>query len=305
MFKELWNKTEKYDKKVQAALKLLLLSYNSSNCTMMTRVVAKKDSKDFVLTGAQSGVLYISKLPVEKNILLGLKRKSAPISEAYKMLENCSGRFEVKHASSTHMEETDNTIDYVFTDPPFGDFIPYAEVNQINELWLKSRTDRTEEIIISQSQNKKLKEYKCLLENVFSEINRVLKDDSYATVVFHASKAAVWAALTNVISDSGMKVALTNILDKKQLSFKQVVSSDSVQGDPLLLLQKGRTICAEEESDEDIISRLIVAQNDEKINERHIYSLYVNECLIKGRKVTLDARQAYAIIQEEKKNGSK
>lgn len=102
-----------------------------------------------------------------------------------------------------------------------------------------------------------------------------------------------------------MKVALTNILDKKQLSFKQVVSSDSVQGDPLLLLQKGRTICAEEESDEDIISRLIVAQNDEKINERHIYSLYVNECLIKGRKVTLDARQAYAIIQEEKKNGSK
>lgn len=91
------------------------------------------------------------------------------------MLENCSGRFEVKHASSTHMEETDNTIDYVFTDPPFGDFIPYAEVNQINELWLKSRTDRTEEIIISQSQNKKLKEYKCLLENVFSEINRVLR----------------------------------------------------------------------------------------------------------------------------------
>lgn len=32
----------------------------------MTRVVAKRNAKDFVLTGAQSGVLYISKLPVEK-----------------------------------------------------------------------------------------------------------------------------------------------------------------------------------------------------------------------------------------------
>lgn len=305
VFKKLWDKTEKFDDKIQAALKLLLLSYNSSNCTMMTRVVAKKDSKDFVLTGAQSGVLYISKLPVEKNILLGLKRKSVPISEAYKMLEMCSGCFDVKNISSAHMEENNNTIDYVFTDPPFGDFIPYAEVNQINELWLESKTDRNEEIIISQSQNKGIKEYKDLLKNVFSEISRVLKDDAYATVVFHAAKAEVWAALANVISDSGMKVALTNILDKKQSSFKQAVSNDSVQGDPLLLLQKGRTLYLHEEPDEEIISRLMVEQKDKKLNERLIYSLYVNECLLKGRKVSLDASQAYAIIREGKKNGTK
>ena len=305
VFKELWKRTEKYDEKVQAALKLLLLSYNGSNCTMMTRVVAKKDSKDFVLTGAQSGVLYISKLPVEKNILLGLKRKSAPISEAYKMLENCSGNFFVRNTSSAHMEEKNNTIDYVFTDPPFGDFIPYAEVNQINELWLDNRTNRDDEIIISQSQNKGLNEYKQLLESVFKEICRVLKDDAYATVVFHAAKADVWAALANVISDSGMKVALTNILDKKQASFKQVVSNDSVQGDPLLLLQKGKMVCVDKETDEDIISRLMNEQKNEKINERRIYSLYVNECLIKGRRVSMDASQVYAIIRGRKKNGTK
>ena len=305
VFKELWKRTEKYDEKVQAALKLLLLSYNGSNCTMMTRVVAKKDSKDFVLTGAQSGVLYISKLPVEKNILLGLKRKSVPISEAYKMLENCSGNFFVRNTSSAHMEEKNNTIDYVFTDPPFGDFIPYAEVNQINELWLDNRTNRDDEIIISQSQNKGLNEYKQLLESVFKEICRVLKDDAYATVVFHAAKADVWAALANVISDSGMKVALTNILDKKQASFKQVVSNDSVQGDPLLLLQKGKMVCVDKETDEDIISRLMNERKNEKINERRIYSLYVNECLIKGRRVSMDASQVYAIIRGRKKNGTK
>lgn len=305
VFKELWEKTEKYDEKVQAALKLLLLSYNSSNCTMMTRVVAKKDSKDYVLTGAQSGVLYISKLPVEKNILLGLKRKSTPISESYKLLEKCSGTFTVRNVSSAHMKEKSNTIDYVFTDPPFGDFIPYAEVNQINELWLENRTNRDDEIIISQSQGKGLNEYKMLLENVFKEICRVLKDDAYATVVFHAAKADVWAALSNAITDSGMKVALTNILDKKQASFKQVVSNDSVQGDPLLLIQKGRKVSVDKETDEDIISRLMTEQKSAKINERRIYSLYVNECLIKGCRVSMDANQVYAIIRGRKKNGTK
>ena len=63
--------TSEYSAPIQDALKLLLLSYNATHCTLMTRVVAKKNAKDFVLTGAQSGVLYISKLPVEKNIILG------------------------------------------------------------------------------------------------------------------------------------------------------------------------------------------------------------------------------------------
>ena len=60
----------------------------------------------------------------------------------------------MKNKSSEELDERDNTIDFVFTDPPFGDFIPYAEVNQINELWLDKRTERKKEIIISASQNK-------------------------------------------------------------------------------------------------------------------------------------------------------
>lgn len=131
---KLWKIAECYPEREADALKLLLLSYNGAHCTLMTRVVAKHDSRDFVLTGAQSGVLYISNLPVEKNILLGLKRKAKPFKEAYKMLENCHGTIEVRNISSEAMAEPDNSIDFVFTDPPFGDFIPYAEVNQINEL---------------------------------------------------------------------------------------------------------------------------------------------------------------------------
>ena len=54
----------------------------------------------------------------------------------------------------------------VFTDPPFGDFIPYAEVNQINELWLDNVTNREDEIIISESQNKSLDDYKEMLTEI-------------------------------------------------------------------------------------------------------------------------------------------
>ena len=295
---KLWKLTEKYSDKEKRALQLLLLSYNATHCTMMTRVVAKKNAKDFVLTGAQSGVLYISKLPVEKNILLGLKRKSVPFYEAYQLLEACSGEIVVHNSSSERMLEDNNTIDFIFTDPPFGDFIPYAEVNQINELWLNKTTDRKSEIIISPSQKKGILEYQQMLTSVFTEAARVLKRDHYAAVVFHAAKAKVWEAFELAIKDSGLAVCMTSILDKKQASFKQVVSDDSVQGDPLVLLKAAEQSKKEVLQDQQILEALIRDFiNYEIVDERRIYSLYVNECLKRGQVVTLDAKNAYEYIR--------
>ncbi len=303
IMRKLWDAANTYSPKVKDALRLLLLSYNASHCTLMTRVVAKKNAKDFVLTGAQSGVLYISKLPVEKNIILGLERKSKPFYEAYKLLENCTGDYLIKNKSSEKLDEEENTIDFVFTDPPFGDFIPYAEVNQINELWLEKTTDRKREIIISASQNKGISDYQAMLSKVFSEIKRVLKDSSYAAVVFHAAKAQIWSAFENSVSDAGLNVELTNILDKKQASFKQVVSEASVQGDPLLLLSKKIQKEGEIEDEEDIMERIILSMEEENnFDERRVYSLYVNECLRKSIHVTYDAKDAYILIRQLRKD---
>ena len=200
------------------------------------------------------------------------------------------------------MDEEDHTIDFVFTDPPFGDFIPYAEVNQINELWLEKSTKREKEIIISASQNKGILDYQTMLSKVFSEIKRVLKDSSYAAVVFHAAKAQIWSAFEESVADSGLNIELTNILDKKQASFKQVVSEASVQGDPLLLLSNKVQKVGGLENEEDIIKRIILSMSDGNIfDERRAYSLYVNECLQKSIHVTYDAKDAYVLIRQLRK----
>ena len=295
----LWNLAECYPDREAAALKLLLLSYNGAHCTLMTRVVAKRDSRDFVLTGAQSGVLYISKLPVEKNILLGLKRKAKPFKDAYKMLENCHGTIEVRNISSEAMAEPDNSIDFVFTDPPFGDFIPYAEVNQINELWLPAVTKRSEEIIISTAQNKNVDTYRDMLTKVFREIRRVTKDDHSIAVVFHAAKATVWGAFSEAIQKSGLEIQQTSFLDKTQASFKQVVSKSSVQGDPMFLLKKAKSEKKRIITENQIL-QMIVEQNshETELECRHCYSLYIGKCMENGVTVTFDAPNFYAYIQK-------
>ncbi len=298
---KLWKLTETYPTKICNALKLLLLSYNATHCTLMTRVVAKKKSKDFVLTGAQSGVLYISKLPVEKNILLGLKRKAKPFIEAYSSLEKCSGHVTVYNSSSEQMIQDNNSVDFVFTDPPFGDFIPYAEVNQINELWLNKQTDRNQEVIISSSQNKDVDSYQVMLSNVFKEIYRVLKPNNYAAVVFHAAKSKIWDAFRNSIENANFSVVSSSILDKKQSSFKQVVSEGSVQGDPMFLLQKDM-IKKQIQTTSDIILNNLIKEhvNDMSFDERRCYSLYISKCIEYGITDTMDAKVVYDYFRHAK-----
>lgn len=300
---KLWKLADTYPGKVADALKLLLLSYNASHCTMMTRVVAKKNAKDFILTSSQSGILYISKLPVEKNILLGLKRKVKPFIKTYAVLQNCKGKVTIYNSSSTKMKESDNSIDFVFTDPPFGDFIPYAEVNQINELWLNSLTCRDDEVIISDSQEKDILVYRKLLTQVFSEINRVLKPDHYASIVFHAAKAKVWDAFGEAVTSSGLQIVLTNILDKTQSSFKQVVSNGAVQGDPLFLFKK--TFIKKNISrltDKEVLYSVLAEHITEPdFDNRICFSRYINRCFELGVDVRLDAKQVYEYYDSQKR----
>ncbi len=123
---------------------------------------------------AQPGVLYISGLPVEKNLFAGLQRKLKTIVEAFSVIHGRAGKVEVCQSSSCRVDLPDGCIDYVFTDPPFGGNIPYAEINFINEAWLGDYTDRSDEIIVRNSQKKTIAQYQNLLTTALSEVRRIL-----------------------------------------------------------------------------------------------------------------------------------
>ena len=309
VFSKLWGKINAYPIDQRDALKLLVLSYNASHSTLMSRVVVKKQSTDFVITGAQSGVLYISNLPVEKNIFEGLKRKITTLSKAFDLVSKSKSTVQVFNESSTSMDLDNQSVGYVFTDPPFGDYIPYSEINQINEAWLGQVTNTAEEAIVNSAQNKSTDDYARLLAKVFLEVNRVLRNDGRMSLVFHSAKVEIWQALVSSYQNAGFKVSLSNILDKVQGSFKQVTSTIKVQGDPLLLLTKSNSVkngkSINDHTDENGIIKNIIqkAYNhsnnmDERKPER-LFSRYVTACLESGVPVLKNAREFYKIVEEE------
>lgn len=132
----------------------------------------------------------------------------------------------------------DASIDYIFTDPPFGENIYYADLNFLIESWHGVTTDAQPEAIIDRFKNKALPEYQHLMQRCFAEYHRVLKPGRWMTVVFSNSKAAVWNAIQVALQQAGFVVAEVTALDKVQGSYRQVTSTTAVKQDLVISAYK-------------------------------------------------------------------
>ena len=119
----------------------------------------------------------------------------------------------------------DDSVDYIFTDPPFGENIYYADLNFLVESWHGVLTNAAPEAIVDRFKNKGLPEYQGLMQRCFEEYRRVLKPGRWITVVFHNSRNAVWTAIQEAMLAAGFVVADVRTMDKQQGSYRQVTST--------------------------------------------------------------------------------
>ena len=113
----------------------------------------------------------------------------------------------VYNKSSLKMSEIkDGSVDYLITDPPYGDTIQYSELSFIWNCWLEKDFDIEKEVIINPVQNKGVNEYYSQLAAFISEAKRVLKKDAYFTLAFHNKDLKIWISLAELIRDYGMEL---------------------------------------------------------------------------------------------------
>jgi len=302
-FGSMWSAVGRQPEHLRDALRFWLLSYNAAHTTIMTRVVAKKGQGDLVVTSAQPGVLYVSGLPVEKNVFSGLRRKLSTISRAFELTHGHANAVRVCNASCLSVDLPDESVDYVFTDPPFGGNIPYSEVNFVNESWLGQTTDSGEEAIVSDHQGKTVDDYQDLLLRAFREVNRILRPTGKATVVFHSSSARVWNALRDACDQGGLCVCRTSILDKTQGSFKQITAKGTVRGDPLILLSKDSTRSNRAAQQvwvvaDDLVQEASLSADPTEMTPQRVYSRLAAHYVARQQDVPINAGEFYTQFAE-------
>ncbi|MFC1776118.1 DNA methyltransferase [Pseudomonadota bacterium] len=216
-------------------LKFLISSYDLSHSTKMTRMIFKSGKKP-VLTGYQSGTLYISATPVEKNIIQGIQKQKLPIiQKSFSAIREFNL---VQAGSATSIGIQSSSLDYIFIDPPFGANINYSELNYLSESALGVITDSHEEAIENRVQSKSLDDYRDLMHKSFLECYRLLKPGRWITVEFSNTSAAVWNSIQEALTQSGFIISNVSALDKQQGSFKAVTTTTAVKQDLVISAYK-------------------------------------------------------------------
>lgn len=265
--------------------------------------------------GPLSGTLYIASNIFETSVFSLLKNKSNLYNNWRIKEEN---NVIINTASMTNISNIDeNTVDYIFTDPPFGANLNYSELSYIWETWLKVITNNDTEAVINRVRSKGLVEYQSLMTECFKEYYRVLKPNRWMTVEFSNSKNSVWNAIQESLLRAGFIIADVRVLDKKQGSFKQVNYSSAVKQDLVISAYKPKEAFIEnfikkagtEESVWDFVREhleklpVVIERESylERVAERDAHSLFdrmIAYHVVNGVAVPLDIQEFFKGLDE-------
>lgn len=185
-----------------------------------------------------TGVYYVAAQHAECSPRYVLEGKLGRLGKTFHTFGMRDANAAMSTGSVATLPLPDGSIDYIFTDPPFGENIYYADLNFLVESWHRVTTDATTEAIVDRFKKKGLPEYQRLMQRCFAEYYRVLKPGRWMTVVFSNSKAAVWNAIQVALQQAGFVVAEVSALDKVQGSYRQVTSTTAVKQDLVISAYK-------------------------------------------------------------------
>lgn len=169
-----------------------------------------------------SGTMFVGSLISEVSPAYSMTNKMKRLCKL--RLPRISAQTAIMTQSTTSIPEmADNSIDYIFVDPPFGNNLHYSELNFFWEAWLKVLTQREPEAVMDKGRNRTLQDYQRLMAESFQEICRVLKPGRWLTVEFHNSRNSVWFAIQQALEHAGFVVADVRTLDKQQETYKQSI----------------------------------------------------------------------------------
>jgi len=190
-----------------------------------------------------SGVYYVASQHAECSPWYILDGKLRRLEKTFDGFRIKSNQVSVNTGTAAKLPLPDESIDYVFTDPPFGENLPYAELNFLVEAWHGVRTDARLDAIVdrakeNRSAQKSVDDYRRLIAGCFAEYYRVLKPGRWMTVVFSNTQASVWNSIQTALQEAGFVVANVSALDKKQGSFKAVTTTVAVKQDLVISAYK-------------------------------------------------------------------
>jgi 16S rRNA G966 N2-methylase RsmD len=200
-----------------------------------------------------------------------------------------------------------NSVDYIFTDPPYGGAVQYFELSTLWAAWLRMDLDYADEITINSQQSKDFNYYHKMLKSAFREMYQVLKPGRYLTVTFHSTDIGVWNSIIKAVVLSGFDLEKIVYQPPARQSAKGLLQPyGSAVGDYYIRFRKEKRAKALSggDIDRETYEREVVMAAKGIIEERGeptIYQRILNGIMVDlkgGRNVPVGARNIEDVLKD-------
>ncbi len=239
----LFNIINKLEDSAEKNLLLFTFTANIANCS---KLVPPIKSRGEMSQGAWMTGFYIGETYIENNVFHYFENRiKKTINGKKSYLNSCKscnnlGKYKITNQDAKNLELDNLSIDFVFTDFPYGDTVPYFEQSQLWNSWLGLSVDYENEIVISDSNSrqKKIDNFTQDIAVAISEISRVLKDGRYLVFTFHSLYGNEWSAIVNALKNNNFKFVECKSLIQKTFSPRQLNRKNTIKGDMIVIYQK-------------------------------------------------------------------
>lgn len=219
---------------------------NLANCS---KLVPPINSRGEMAPGAWMTGFYIGNTYLDNNVFHYFENRVKKIITGktdYLKIYNskATGQYQITNYDAKHLQIEDGVIDFVFTDFPYGDTVPYFEQSQLWNMWLDKKVDYNNEIVISDSKqrNKNIDNFVADIETAIAEIARVLKDKAYFVFTFHSLCGKEWTAILNALVKHHLKFVDCQTMTQKTFAPRQLNRKKTIKGDLLVVYQKDSSL---------------------------------------------------------------
>jgi len=159
----------------------------------------------------------------------------------------------LKCKTAESLDEDDESIDYIITDPPYYDNVQYSELSDYFYVWLQQvlsdeysefnpeLVPKAREIVANKSANKDEEFFIKSLTNVFSEAHRVLKADGEMVFTYHHNENEAWSVILEALIESGFTVTGAYPVQSEMPTNVHIEKLDNAEYDILIFANKEQT----------------------------------------------------------------
>lgn len=192
----------------------------------------------------QKGTYYLPQILHDINVWRFMEEAVGDMIIGYNEIGWPKSPFVSSTSDARFLNIPDNSIEYIFTDPPYAGKVQYGELNFVWEAWLGFDTKwHDDEIIVNSVRSKSEADWASMMAIAFKECYRVLKPGRCLSLCYHDTSEGTWTLVQDLLAEAGFLVEKTDTalyIDTKTKTTNQYFADKVNKRDLVINFRKPR-----------------------------------------------------------------